>query len=381
MTSRWGTCVITRPGEPATSPLRAWSAADVLVLDQLAAWAPDGIESLGRVLIVNDDFGGLYCALAASRPTVWTDSARSRSAIEANAQANGLSRPGAEQTVVGSEQPAGPFDTVIVRVPKSLALLEHQLAGVRAGCHDQTRIVGTGMARHIHTSTLELFERWLGPTTTSKATRKARLIHTEFDSDLDPPTATTPGGFTVDGLKVVEQPGTFSAGHLDVGTALLVETLAAIPPPAPGAVVADLGCGNGVLAASAARSWPGASFLLVDASDLAVAAAQATWAANDLAQSMQAYCGDGFDQTSDRFVDVVISNPPFHHGHALDNTMTDQLLQDMARVLTPTGMAYIVVQRHLQLHNRLSRWFERVTPASKHASHVVLIAERPRSAP
>ena len=42
------------------------------------------------------------------------------------------------------------------------------------------------MTRHIHSSTLALFEGILGPTRTSLARKKARLIHATLDPELDP---------------------------------------------------------------------------------------------------------------------------------------------------------------------------------------------------
>ena len=73
-------------------------------------------------------------------------------------------------------------------------------------------------------------------------------------------------------------------------------------------------------------------------------------------------------------VDIVITNPPFHQGHALDSAMTDRLLAAAARVLQPGGTAYVVAQRHENLHTRMLQWFTDVEVVSKHPSHVVLQA-------
>ena len=53
--------------------------------------------------------------------------------------------------------------------------------------HAGTVVVGTGMVKEIHTSTLNLFERILGPTKTSLAEKKARLIFTTPDPALARP--------------------------------------------------------------------------------------------------------------------------------------------------------------------------------------------------
>ncbi len=47
---------------------------------------------------------------------------------------------------------------VLIKVPKTLALLEQQLRALRKVVTPDTRIIAGAKARDIHTSTLELFE-------------------------------------------------------------------------------------------------------------------------------------------------------------------------------------------------------------------------------
>ncbi len=374
MTTPRGNRALRRPNTAESSPLRAWSAADQLVLDHL------GRRDLGRTLIINDEFGAVTCGLAEVAPTIWSDSAVSRGAIQANLAANGFDALTGSQLVRGSEQPTGPFATVVVRIPKSTELLDYQLAVVGSLSSQGTTIVGAAMARHVHRSTVALFEL-LGPTTTSRATQKARLLFSEPIGGPSAPVELPTSEFVTEaGVCVVEHPGTFSAGRLDVGTALLLDVLSHQPPPGPGASVVDVGCGNGVIVASAALLWGVADrdFVAIDASDLAVAAAEATWRKSGLGGRFTPLVADGFSSTADDSVDVVMTNPPFHHGHAHDPELTDGLLAGAARVLRADGVAYVVVQRHLQLHRKLQRWFASVEAASKHPSHVVLIARQPR---
>ena len=371
LTTPHGVRMIVRPHTPPSSPLRAWSAADVLVLNRL------GTSDLGRVLIVNDEFGALSVGLASHTELVsWGDSALSRAAIAGNLERNGFEASQIEH-VIGSEVPTGSFDTVIVRLPKTTALLDYQLGAIRHVVSPTTRVIGTGMARHIQKSTTALFEKCFGPTTTSRATQKARLIHVEIDVDSTDTSEdiSSANHFETDrGVKVADLPGVFSAGHVDVGSALLLDVLTGVQPPTPNATVVDLGCGNGLLAATVAMQWPTATFELIDVSDMAIAAAKRTWSLNELDVGR---CGfrtaDGLDGLASESIDVVLTNPPFHQGHATDSELTDRLLADAARVLKPGGVAYVVVQRHLRLHNRMKQWFSSVEPRSKHPSHVVLV--------
>lgn len=382
MISPRGSWTLRRPHTEDVSPLRAWSAADQLLLDHLGP--VDGhTGGLGRTLIVNDEFGAVCVGLGDAEVTVWTDSALSRRGINDNRAANGQD-PLGDRSLTGDQLPQGLFDTVLVRVPKTAALLDYQLFAVAHCCGPSTQIVGFAMARHIHRSTTEAFETRLGSTATSRAVRKARLIHVTPDSGLVGPKAKALDGgaaatsfaeFVTDqGLRVVELPGTFSAGHVDVGSALLLETLRESEPPGVGATVLDLGCGNGVLGASAALQWPDTHLTLVDVSDLAVTAARETCERNGVAADrLTVHVADGLGHIATDSVDVVVTNPPFHQGHALDADMTDRLLADTARVLKPDGAAYVVVQRHLNLHTRTKRWFSTTEVRSKHPSHVVMV--------
>lgn len=64
---------------------------------------------------------------------------------------------------------------------------------------------------------------------------------------------------------------TFGGATLDHGSRLLLRTLREQPPAAP-ARIADIGCGNGVLAVSAALAWPDAEVIASDQSEAAVLA-------------------------------------------------------------------------------------------------------------
>ena len=78
------------------------------------------------MLIFNDNFGTLACALHAHRPYSVSDSYMSQLATRHNLKLNGLDPE--QVTLLDSlaELPAAPA-VVLIRVPKALALLEQQL--------------------------------------------------------------------------------------------------------------------------------------------------------------------------------------------------------------------------------------------------------------
>ncbi len=162
------------PATDDVNPLQAWEAADEYLLQQL-----DDTEIRGPVLILNDAFGALSCALAEHKPYSIGDSYISELATRENLRLNGIDESSVKFLDSTADYPQQP-GVVLIKVPKTLALLEQQLRALRKVVTPDTRIIAGAKARDIHTSTLELFEKVLGPTTTTLAWKKARLIKCTF---------------------------------------------------------------------------------------------------------------------------------------------------------------------------------------------------------
>ncbi|GAA3072901.1 hypothetical protein GCM10020254_15910 [Streptomyces goshikiensis] len=180
LTTPFGSYELTRFPEDPRDRLRAWDAADEYLLRHLDSGTGDRgpVDLAGRqITVLGDRWGALTTALAAHHPTQITDSSLTRSATAANLDRAGIGTSKRTVTLLTTQDaPPERIDVLLVRVPKSLALLEDQLYRLAPHVHADTVIVGTGMVKEIHTSTLRLFERILGPTKTSLAEKKARLI-------------------------------------------------------------------------------------------------------------------------------------------------------------------------------------------------------------
>ncbi len=352
----------------AKSTLRAWDAADEYVLAHLAE-APD----LGtQWLLVNDGFGALSVALSDHQPTMLSDSILSHKALAQNLDDNGLDH--SSDSLLGSlDQLPERIDVVVVKIPKSLSLLEDQLHRLRPSLHEGTQVVGAGMARHIHKSTLELFEAIIGPTTTSLARKKARLVFATMNPDLKPGPSPYPTSFTLpSGRAVTNHAGVFSRSRLDVGTRLL---LANLPTDLGDRHVVDLGCGNGVVGLSLALANPDIELTFVDSSFLAVASAEATLLANVAEADATFSVAHSMTGMVDATVDLVVTNPPFHEDRSLADTATWEMFNDAKRCLRPGGAMLVVGNRHLGYHVKLKRVFGNVEVVASNPKFVVLRSE------
>jgi len=162
------------PQTDDVNPLQAWEAADDYLLQQV-----ETLEPVGPVLIFNDAFGALSCVLAHYKPYSISDSYLSELATRQNLQANDIAENSVSFLDSTADYPEAPA-LVLIKIPKTLALLEQQLRALRRVITPQTRIIAGAKARDIHNSTLALFEKIIGPTTTTLAWKKARLINATF---------------------------------------------------------------------------------------------------------------------------------------------------------------------------------------------------------
>jgi 16S rRNA (guanine1207-N2)-methyltransferase len=354
-----GTYHLTRfPADPRDR-LRAWDAADAYLLRHLAATGVP--EGAGGVVVLGDRWGALTTALAPHHPVQITDSFLARQATLANLARAGVD-PAAVRLLTTQDDPPDTVDVLLVRVPKSLALLEDQLHRLAPAVRRNTVVVGAGMVKEIHTSTLRTFERILGPTRTSLAEQKARLIHCTPDPDLDrgpnpwPYRYALPDGIGVlSGRRVTNHAGVFCADRLDIGTRFFLRHL---PRPRAGRRVVDLGCGNGIVGTAAALAEPGADVLFVDESYQAVASARETYRENAGAGGRAEFLvGDGLADTAPASADLVLNNPPFHSHQATTDAPARRMFAQARRALRPGGELWVVGNRHLGHHITLRRLF------------------------
>ncbi|MET9732144.1 methyltransferase [Streptomyces sp. NPDC006458] len=357
MTTPWGELTLARFPEDPRDRLRAWDASDEYLLRHLA---DSGVDLSGTVVVLGDRWGALVTALAAHRPVQITDSWLGQEASRANLERAGA-EPGTVQLRTTQDTPPDRIDVLLVRVPKSLALLEDQLHRLAPAVHEGTVVVGTGMVKEIHTSTLQLFERVLGPTRTSLAEKKARLIF--CTPDAAPERAASPWPYRYDlpegigpvsGRTVVNHAGVFCADRLDIGTRFF---LGHLPVTRGARRVVDLGCGNGVVGTAVALANPEAEVLFTDESFQAVASAEATYRANGVPGHAEFRVGDGLAGVAAGGVDLVLNNPPFHSHQATSDATAWRMFTGARRVLRPGGELWVIGNRHLGYHVKLRRVF------------------------
>lgn len=388
LTTPHGQLVLDRYPSPRDPTLQAWDAADEYLLHHVESLDADRDRTDSpHTMVVNDVWGALATALADQGPTSYGDSLVSQLATRRNLVHNGIDS-GAVTLLPSTMTPPSGIDRLLVRVPKSLGLLEHQLHQLAPHLHPGTVVVGAGMVKDIHTSTLELFERVVGPTTTSLARKKARLIfctpapgRARPADDPWPRRYVLPDGLgPVSGLTVSQHAGVFSSERLDIGTRFLAEHL----PRRDGADdVIDLGCGNGVLGLAAAVANPRAEVTFTDESFLAVAAAEATYRMHvDPVRRVSFRVGDGLttmasgEPIQPGSVDLVLNNPPFHLQRSRSDETAWRMFSEARAALRTGGELWVVGNQSLGYHAKLKRLFGNYHTVASNRKFVVLRAVR-----
>lgn len=355
---------------PADENLLAWNAADEFLLTRLHELSVLGRDS--RILLINDRFGALAVALADHPLYSWCDSYLSQQALSTNLTLNGL-----QQDCVTINQdhrfPQQRFDCVVMKLPKSNAMLEHQLYQLRELVDDETFILAGGMTREVRTSTLHLFEQILGPVETTRAFKKSRLILVERDLSLCDGDSPYPDSYEleVDRLyHIKNHAGVFSRDHLDQGSRLLIEWMPQSPDYQD---IVDLGCGNGVLGIIAASLNPQANILFSDESYMAIASSTDNFREAFGSQRQADFLVDDcLSRVADNSQDLVLNNPPFHQQQNRGDTIAWLMFRDARRVLRPGGELWLVANRHLGYHAKLKKIFGNCETVGSNAKFVVL---------
>ena len=362
---------LIRQPEQQNEPLQAFDAADEYLLNYLAEQQPTADT---RVLVLNDSFGALAASLAGKVQVISSgDSYLAAQGLEKNLVRNGLAFD-AVASVPASEALVGPFDRVLVRVPKTLALLEEQLIRLQSQLAPGAQVIAGAMIKHLPRAAGDLLERYIGPVQASLAVKKARLLIATAETKA-PATSPYPTRYRLEtpAIELLNHANVFCREGLDIGTRAFLPHL---PKNLGTARVADLGCGNGVLAIASALQNPQAHYTLVDESYMAVQSAGENWRAALGDREVIVRADDGLAGQEPQSLDVVLCNPPFHQQQVVGDFLAWRMFQQAREALVVGGALYIVGNRHLGYHSKLARLFRGVEQVAANPKFVILKARK-----
>ena len=340
--------------------LQAWDAADEYIVNHIVD--NQLIDTAKRILIVNDTFGAITSNLTEHVIYCINDSFISQEGIKLNIEQNHLNNTNVTLLSSIDELPDS-IDLILYKIPKIKSLLIDQLTQISKKYNASTIFIASDKAKEIHSSTLKLFEKHLGKTTTSLAVKKSRLVFCEIENKKIDNHLTQDTVWQVDSpykkdrsFSLTNLSNVYSREKLDIGARYFMSNL---PEVQAGSSVIDLGCGNGVIGLSVLDQQPNANITFIDESYMAVESARRNIKNNFPEQLEQCNfilndCLSGLEGGS---VDLILCNPPFHQQTATTDHIAWQMFKDSHRVLKKGGELRIIGNRQLAYHIKLQRIF------------------------
>lgn len=348
-----GTYQLDRLPFTTSKSLQAWNSADeylLRVLDEQDLLF-DGI----RILILNDSFGALSVALHGYKPLSITDSWLSQQATSLNLELNQISSDSV--TLRNSlDWPSQSFDLVLIKIPKTLALLEDQLIRLRPLLHSETTVLASAMVKNLSENAWKLMDRYLGKTRPSLTWKKARLIYTElcFPYQILPNPYPVSYQLEQSDYRIVNHANVFSRDKLDIGTRFFIQHLPKTDKPFQ---CVDLGCGNGVVGLVLAEQCPKAYLNFVDESYMAIASAKENFQNAFPGRQANFFIADCLMDFKTSSMDLIVCNPPFHQQHTIGSFIALNMFRQSWSVLRVGGQLIVIGNQHLGYHKVLKNIF------------------------
>ncbi|MFC6235960.1 class I SAM-dependent methyltransferase, partial [Leucobacter soli] len=272
-------------------------------------------------------------------------------------------------------------ELVLLQLPRSLAELDEIAQTIARYAAPGVTVLAGGRVKHMTRAMNDVLGRSFGEVAAGLAARKSRILTARspldaariedlrfpvWGSDPDLPFALAAHG------------ATFGGATLDRGSRMLLRSLSEEPPAGEPRTVVDVGCGNGVLAVSAALAFPSAQVIATDQSAAAVAATRLTADAAGVAARIDVIRADGAEAVPEGWAELILLNPPFHSGATVHAGVAHRLIRSCARALAPGGELRLVFNSGLAYRSVVERAIGPARQLDRDRTFTVLAARRRR---
>lgn len=388
---------------PEASGLQAYDATDQLLLDTAHAWWQAGHDAAGPhtapAVVLEDRHGALALplllaghpvrlgqdALAQERSVdhnlaLWREAAPQGSP---DSDCGTPNRPG-----IGPELLTG-ARTVLLQLPRPLDALEQWAQLIASVAADDVVLLAGGRDKHMTRRQNTVLERYFASVVPGRGRSKSRILTARGPRRGVPAPFPRTAEHALPGVGPVTLAAygaTFGGPQVDPGTAVLLEHLGPAIQSATGSAAVtravDVGCGNGTIAvylALAGRRRDGVDRIAVVATDQSADACASTRDSarlNGVAEAVEVRRDDALASFPAASEDLLVLNPPFHTGNAVDPRVALRLVSECARVLRPGGQLWCVWNSHLQYRPELERRVGPTRQLARNPTFTVTVSTR-----
>lgn len=170
-------------------------------------------------------------------------------------------------------------------------------------------------------------------------------------------------------IKFKTRPAVFSRQGLDAGTKLLAENMEV----KDNTLIADLGCGSGVLGFVAAKLNPNGHVHLLDVNLRVIDLAKENTELNNF-KKVEVFLSDLFSAVDKHTYQLILSNPSQHFG----NEFLKEAVKECFKHLKLGGTVYWVVQKHIKpvVERLFENQFGNCTITARNNTYIVAKADR-----
>ena len=296
----------------------------------------------------------------------------------------GEAEPAGELTrgEIGPELLAG-ARTVLLPLPRSLDALDQTAHLVAEHAHEDVVLLAGGRDKHMSPRMNEVLTRSFTSVVAGRGRSKSRVITARGPRRGRPapfPRTRAQELPDVGSVTLAAYGATFGGARLDPGTRLLLEAMAAAVHSGRLTTerAIDLGCGNGTIALWLALQWAGLSVLATDQSADACRSAELTARENGVLDRVEIRRDDALSSVDEASEPLVVLNPPFHDGNAVDPGVAQRLIAEAARVLEDGGQLWCVWNSHLRYRPLLERLVGQTRQVARDRQFTVTVSSRRR---
>lgn len=273
-----------------------------------------------------------------------------------------------------ADRPAGEHDAVLVRLPRQREEARYMMATA----WDHLRVGGFFVVAAANDAGGGRLYDDLSPHLPGlqeMVKHKCRIVWVEKTEGMKLPAAWVDGG-KIQRQKETgywTQAGLFSWDRVDNATILLLPLL----PHNVNGVVADLGCGTGVIADYMLAKNAGIRRVLCfDADARAVEMTGMNLAERHGGRDAECIWADLSRSYAGKPVDMVVMNPPFHIEKAQAVTLGQAFIANAAQMLKQNGVLFMVANAHLPYEQDLARHFRNVQKLHEGHGFKIITAQK-----